>query len=42
MEAVFLEGELVGRIFKKYGFYKFLEELGIDWKTLISKNCALR
>lgn len=35
---VFFEGELVGRIFKKYGFYKFLEELDIDWKTLISKR----
>lgn len=35
---VFFEEELVGRIFKKYGFYKFLEELEIDWKTLISKR----
>lgn len=35
---VFYEGELVARIFKKYGFYKFLEELQIDWKNLISKR----
>jgi hypothetical protein len=35
---VFFEGEFVGRIFKKHGFYKFLEELGINWKDLISKR----
>lgn len=35
---VFYKGEFVGRIFKKYGFYKFLEELEIDWKQLISKR----
>ncbi len=35
---VFYEGELVARIFKKYGFYKFLEELKINWKELISKR----
>ena len=35
---VFYEEELVGRIFKKYSFYKFLEELNIDWKKLISKR----
>ncbi len=35
---VFYENELVARIFKKYGFYKFLEELGINWKELISKR----
>ena len=35
---VFYENELVGRIFKKHSFYKFLEELGIKWKTLISKK----
>ena len=35
---VFYNDELVGRIFKKYGFYKFLEELKIDWKSLISKR----
>ncbi len=35
---VFFKDELVGRIFKKHGFYKFLEELQIDWKNLISKK----
>ncbi|WP_338791522.1 PD-(D/E)XK nuclease superfamily protein [Bernardetia sp. MNP-M8] len=35
---VFYEGDPVARIFKKHGFYKFLEELGIDWKGLISKK----
>jgi len=35
---VFYKDELVGRIFKKYGLYSFLEELGIEWKLLISKR----
>lgn len=35
---VYFNNELVGRIFKKYSFYKFLEELKIDWKSLISKR----
>lgn len=35
---VYYNDELVGRIFKKHGFYKFLEEFGIDWKALISKR----
>ncbi|OGS32992.1 MAG: hypothetical protein A2218_10420 [Elusimicrobia bacterium RIFOXYA2_FULL_53_38] len=35
---VFYDGELVARIFKKHGLYKFLEELGIEWKKLISKK----
>ena len=35
---VFYEEKLVGRIFKKHSFYKFLEELNIDWKELISKR----
>ncbi len=35
---VYFKSELVGRIFKKHGFYKFLEELKIDWKSLISKK----
>lgn len=35
---VFYKDELVGQIFKKYAFYKFLEELKIDWKNLISKR----
>ena len=35
---VFYNDELVGRIFKKHGFYKFLDELNIEWKSLISKR----
>jgi hypothetical protein len=35
---VYFNDELVGRIFKKYGFYKFLDELNIEWKSLISKR----
>jgi len=35
---VYFNEELVGRIFKKYGFYKFLDELKIEWKGLISKR----
>jgi hypothetical protein len=35
---VYFNDELVGRIFKKFGFYKFLDELEIDWKSLISKR----
>lgn len=35
---VYFKGKLAGRIFKKYGLYKFLEELNIDWKAIISKR----
>ena len=35
---VFFGGELVGRIFKKGSFYKFLEEYKIDWRSIISKR----
>ena len=35
---VYYKEEQVARIFKKYGFYKFLDELEIDWKSLISKK----
>lgn len=35
---VFYDGEIVGRIFKKYEFYVFLKEIGINWKVLISKQ----
>ena len=35
---VYFNGELVGRIFKKHELYKFLEELGIDWKKIISRR----
>ena len=35
---VYYNDEVVARVFKKYGFYKFLDELEIDWKGLISKR----
>lgn len=30
--------EVVGRVFKKYGLYRFLDELEIDWKPILSKK----
>ena len=35
---VFYKNDLVGRIFKKHGFYKFLDELKIEWKNIVSKR----
>ena len=35
---VFYNEEPIARIFKKYKFYDFLEELEIDWKEIISKR----
>lgn len=35
---VSFEGKKVARIFKKYAFYKFLDELGINWEDCISKR----
>lgn len=35
---VLYDGKLVARIFKKYGFYKFLDEHKINWKNHISKR----
>ena len=35
---VYFNGKLVARAFKKYDFYRFLEEKGIDWKNIISKK----
>lgn len=37
-EKVFFEEELVARIFKKYDFYRFLEELEINWSEIVSKR----
>lgn len=34
--AVFFEGELVARCFRKHDFYRYLEEEGIDWRGIIS------
>ena len=35
---VYYKQELVARVFKKHGFYNFLEEYGIEWKVIISKK----
>lgn len=37
-DIVFYNGEEVARIFKKHGFYRFLEAVGIDWRKIISKQ----
>lgn len=37
-DKVFYKKKLVARVFKKFGFYKFLEEYDIEWKKLISKR----
>ncbi|HCM83211.1 MAG TPA: hypothetical protein DIS76_01425 [Rhodospirillaceae bacterium] len=35
-EGVFYKGELVARSFKQHAFYKFLEEKGVNWKSIVS------
>lgn len=35
---VYYKGNLVARILKKYGFYKFLAENGVDWRKHISSQ----
>ena len=35
---VFYQDKLIARIFKKYKFYDFLQELGIAWQKIISKR----
>ncbi len=35
---VFYNKKLIARIFKKFGFYTFLEEQKVNWKSLISKK----
>ena len=35
---VFYKDKEVARIFKKYAFYEFLKEVGIDWTKIISKR----
>lgn len=35
---VFYKNKKVARIFKKSAFYRFLEELEVDWRNLISKR----
>ncbi len=35
---VFFENNLVAQSFKKFEFYKFLDEKGINWKKVVSKR----
>jgi len=37
-DVVYYNEEAVARVFKKRKFYKFLEEYGIDWEQIISKQ----
>jgi len=37
-DKVYYKEELVARVFKKYEFYTFLEEYGIHWQEIISKQ----
>lgn len=36
--GIFYEGQLVARCFKKSEFYKFLEESGVDWRRIVSRQ----
>lgn len=36
--GVFFKDELVARCFRKYEFYKYLDEEGVDWEKRISKK----
>ncbi len=36
---LYYKSDLVGRIFKKYSFYKFLEEYGINWRVSCKMKC---
>lgn len=33
---VYYNDDLVARVFKKHGFYKFLQDNGVNWKQIIS------
>ncbi|MDR3227873.1 MAG: hypothetical protein LBT53_00405 [Puniceicoccales bacterium] len=35
---VFYDEKHIARVFKKYAFYDFLDELNVNWKQLISKR----
>jgi len=36
--GVFFEGVLIARCFKKYDFYKFLDESKVNWHNILSKR----
>ncbi len=35
---IYFNGQLVARCFKQHGFYKYLHEHGIDWRSFLSKK----
>lgn len=35
---VWYDGQLVARLFKKHALYRFLKEVGVDWKRHLSKR----
>ena len=37
-EFVFYNGEEIARVFETHGFYKYLNEVGVDWTKIISKK----
>ena len=37
-KEVFYNNKFVGRIFKKYDLYRFLEQNNVNWRTIISKR----
>lgn len=37
-QEIYFNNELVGRCFRKYEFYKFLRENGIEWEKIITKR----
>ncbi len=37
-KGVFFKGKLVARCFRKHDFYEFLDEEGVNWKPILSKQ----
>jgi len=37
-DIVFFKGKEIARTYKKYAFYSFLEQNGIEWKKIVSKR----
>jgi len=37
-EVVYYDGEEVAKVFKKHGLYRFLQERGVDWRQVLSKQ----
>ena len=36
--VVYYHNEEVAKVFQKHGLYRFLEEIGIEWKSVLSKK----